>query len=154
MSFFLSLALEERLHYVYEVGRCLYLLAASCFDDSCSYAPGVAQFAVQVEDVCKCLLLVFVYDIGSSLARSFVHSHVERRVEAEGEASALIIEMMARYTQVGKQPVNTFLAIVAHPVLQVSEVGAYEGEVLIGDDVLFGVGVLVEAVQVTVVGYS
>ena len=55
---------------------------------------------------------------------------------------------MARYAEVGKQTVDLLHAIVAHPVFQVSEVGANEGEVGICHHVSFGIGILVEAVEV------
>ena len=61
---------------------------------------------------------------------------------------------MARYAEVGKQSVESVNAIVSHPVFQVSEVGANEGEVRIRHHVAFGVGILVEAIQVCALAES
>ncbi len=76
-------------------------LRGSCLDQCRGDAARVLQLAVEIEDVGKGLFLIFVHDVGSSLARSLVHAHVEWRVEAEGESAGLVIEVMARYAEVG-----------------------------------------------------
>ena len=62
--------------------------------------------------------------------------------------------MVTRYTEVGQQSVYLLHTVVPHPVLQVAEVAAHEGEVLgrlsVSEvDVFLGIGVLVKAVEVT-----
>ncbi len=57
--------------------------------------------------------------------------------------------MVARHPQVGKQSVESFHSVVAHPVLEISEVAPHECEVVLRTHVLFRIRILVEAVQVS-----
>ena len=60
---------------------------------------------------------------------------------------ALRIEVMTRHTEVGQQSVDLLDAVVAHPVLQITEITSYKREALIADDVLLCILVLVETIQ-------
>ena len=54
---------------------------------------------------------------------------------------------MARHTEVGQYTIELLHTVVAHPVTQVAEVAAHEGETLVVHDVALGIGILVEAVE-------
>ena len=150
---FLPLALEKRLHGSQKILRCLYLRLLTCLDERCGYASRVLQFAVDVEDVGELFLVVRVHYLGSGASGALVHAHVERRVEAERESAFGVVEVVRRHAEVGQQTVDVVYLVVAHPVLQVSEVAAYERKAVAGvGNVALGVGVLVETVEVCAVG--
>ena len=61
--------------------------------------------------------------------------------------------MVRRHPEVGQQSVDVVDAVVAHPVFQIAEVAAHKGELFVGgSDVAFGIGILVEAVQMSASG--
>ena len=108
------------------------------------------QLSIEVEDVGQLLFRVFVHNVGCRQPGPFVHSHVKRSVEAEREAAAFVVEVVARNAKVGQQAVNFLHSIVAHPLLDIPEVAADKGESVIVDHVLLSIGILVEAVEVAV----
>ena len=56
---------------------------------------------------------------------------------------------MTRHAEVGQQTVHVFYTVVAHPLLDIPKVAANEGESIIIDDILFGVCILVETIEVS-----
>ena len=61
---------------------------------------------------------------------------------------------MARHAEVCQQPVDLFHTIIAHPVLQITEITSYKSETLVVDDVLLRIFVLVKAVQMALLTQS
>ena len=159
----LALAVEGGLHGSHELSRRGDGVLTAGLDQQRGDAAGIAQLTVEVEDVGQLLLGAVVDEVGRRGARAPVHAHVERSIEAEREATALVVEVVTRHAEVGQQAVDMVDAVVAHPVAQVAEIGPDEGEarvvdkapctvaVLLGlQDILLGVGILVEAVEVAV----
>ena len=70
------------------------LVVRMCLDDSGGDAPCRPQFTIEVEDICQLRLGGCVDDVGRRGTCPLVHAHVQRSVETEGEAAALVVEMM------------------------------------------------------------
>ena len=56
---------------------------------------------------------------------------------------------MKRHAQIGQHTVGAVHAVVAEKVRDISEIGVYDGETLVGHGTLHGIAVLIEAVEVT-----
>ena len=56
--------------------------------------------------------------------------------------------MMARHAEVSQNAVQALHAIIAHPVLQISEIAPHEGEAPVGNGIGRRVCILVKTVQV------
>ena len=70
--------------------------------------------------------------------------------KTEGETARLIIKMVTRNAQVGQQTVDLINSVVAHPLLEIPEVAPDESKPLVVDDVLFGIGILVETIEMSI----
>ena len=146
--FLLPLLGKQLLRHLQQVACGGNALCLASLDNGSGKLPAVLQLSIEIEDVGQLLLTVVVHDVGSGLFPLFVHAHVERCVEAEGEPAALVVQMMARHTEVGQQTVDLLHVVVAHPVLDISKVASDEGESIIIDDIFLRIGILVEAVEV------
>ena len=110
---------------------------------------GILQFSIEIEHVRQLFLGIVVQNVCSGLTGSFVHAHIQGRVETEGESSRLIVKVMTGYAQVGQQSVNLLYTVILHPIADISKVAANEGKSIIVDDIFFCVGILVKTVQMT-----
>ena len=144
----LPFTLEVFLHGLHQVAGGFDTLDASGLDDGGSHPAGALQLTVDIEDVRQLLLAVVVEDVGSGYSRAFVHPHIQRRIETEGEPTGFIVEMMTRHAEICQQSVNLFHTIIAHPVAEVAEVAPDEGEALVVNHVLLGILILVKTVKV------
>ena len=79
-----------------------------------------------------------------------IHAHVQFAVEAKREAALLVVEVMKRHAQVGKNAVHAVHAVVAHKVLQKGKIAVYECKSGVVDAVGIGVHILVETIKVSV----
>ena len=145
----LAAAPQQRLSQLHELTGGLQRLLLAGFHHSGGNAAGGLQFPIEVEDVGQLLLPIGVQHRGGSRARPLVHSHVEGSLETEREATGGIVEVMTRHAQIGQQAVDVVNAVEAHPVLQIPEVRAHKRESAVVDDVPLGIGILVEAVEVS-----
>ena len=140
--------LEERFYYIEEIARSLYRRGCTPSDYCRRYLARGLQFSVEEEDVCEAFLIIGVEHVCCRDARPLVHPHVEGSVETEGEATGLVVEMMRTDPEVGKQAVDMIYAVVAHPVVEITEVAPHKREIAGSlTDILLCILVLVEAKQ-------
>ena len=63
--------------------------------------------------------------------------------------------MVARHPKVGNQAMDVVHTVVAHPVRQIAEVAAHKRKAFVAfGNIAFGIGILVEAVKMTVVAQA
>jgi hypothetical protein len=68
-------------------------------------------------------------------------------VEAEREATVLVVEVVKRHPQIGQDAVDTVDTVVAQKIFQEGKVAVYKCKPAVGDAVAVGVHVLVHAVE-------
>ena len=90
----LAFAAEEGLHDVQELADGGDGGVGPCLGDGGRQLAAVLQLAVEVEHVGQAFLIVGVDDVGRRLSRPLVHAHVQRAVEAEGEAPLAVVEVV------------------------------------------------------------
>ena len=132
---------------LFELGGGLDGFALSCHDDVGGEAVGVLHLAVEAEDAGQLGLVVSVDDGGGVGGVALAHPHVESPLEAGGEAFLGGVELVRRHSEVGDDAVDFVVMVELDEVFEVAEVLRDEGEPLVVDDVVGGVLVLVEGVQ-------
>ena len=152
--FFPAFARQDSFNGIYQILCGLDGLLTSALHDGRCQSPCVFQFPVEIEDVRQSAFVGFVEQFGSRHSGPFVHPHIERGIETEGESPRLVVEMMARHAQIGQQTVDVLHIVVAHPVFQVAEIASHERETLVVHDVFLRVGILVETVQMALLAQS
>ena len=113
------------------------------------HVAGAVHFAVKPEDALQFLGGSRVDDVGGRAPTLAVHPHVERGVEAEGEASAGRVELVGRHSEVGDDSVHAAAPECENVVVDETEIVVYKRKTRIVDPVAQSVAVTIEGEEFT-----
>ena len=148
---FLPFARHERLDHLEQIVDGFEVFCVSSLHYGGGKATAILEFAVEEKHIRQPLFGVVVHQIGRLHSGPPVHSHIERSVKTEGEASLFCIEVVARHAEIGNQSVDSLHPIVTHPVCEIAEVASHKGKAFVTlRNVVLGVGILVKTVEMAI----